>query len=144
VSTALGLVFDATGPLEERLSPFIVGLYRGDFDITGADTEIQFCLSLWSELKYLFERLARVANESAYAAARDHDQPSLWDLAQALRYLDAAAQVCVRLHFANLDKSGDARELTLQQLREFVSPKLIDDWASVAPTLRRKADQSGG
>jgi len=139
VSMALGLVYDCIDPLIDRLGAFIVGLEGGKLNIADLDdTELQFGITLWNQLSDLAPRLAKVATESVYEALRTNSKPELWNLAQDMRQLDAVANLSGKLHFAQLDETEAAKELVLQQLREFVSPKLIDDWASLGPDLRRK------
>jgi hypothetical protein len=137
VSTGLGAVFDCIEPLQDQVGSFMLGLGRRELNLVGLDdTEVQFVVTLWNELSELGKRLAEIATEPAYQALRDSAQSELRELAQVLRHFEAVASLSGKLHFAQLDESGATREQTLQQLREFVSPKLIDDWASLGPDLR--------
>jgi hypothetical protein len=142
VSTGLGLVCEHVQPLAERLIRFATGLDRGELDISAlGETEIQFCITLGSELRHVTETLARsLGTERVYQALRTNAPSKLWQLAQNLRQLEAVAALAGKLHLADLDESGAAREAVLEQLREFVSPNLIDEWASLGPRLRRPID----
>jgi hypothetical protein len=131
VSTGLRLVYDCIDEPLEVVGAFVLGLAGHELDLSDlADTEIQFVVSLWCQLRDLAERLAKVASESSYADLRVNGQPELRMLCEALRQLAAIADVSGKLHFAQLDESGAAKERRLHQLREFISPKLINDWAS--------------
>jgi hypothetical protein len=131
VSTGLRLVYDCIDEPLEVVGAFVLGLAGHELDLSDlADTEIQFVVSLWCQLRDLAERLAKVVSESSYADLRVNGQPELRMPCEALRQLAAIADVSGKLHFAQLDESGAAKERRLHQLREFMSPKLINDWAS--------------
>jgi hypothetical protein len=133
VSAALGLVYDCIEPLEV-VDAFILGFYGCELDLTGlSDTEVQFTMSLWHCVRDLAYRLQKIASETSYEAVRTNEPAELRAILDALRYLEAVAQLSMRLHLAKLEESGVAKQHRLEQLREFISPELIDDWASLRP-----------
>jgi hypothetical protein len=142
IRMALRLVADCVHPLAERLIFFAQGLDRGALDISKLhDTEIQLCIALGAELRHVAESLDfDLGTERGYHALRMSaaGTPELWQLAQNLRQLEAVANLAGKLHLSRLDETGAASELVLEQLREFVPQKLIEDWASLGPDLRKK------